>query len=377
VLAAALTLLGGGWAIGHAEPVALGLTGLAAVAVALAGTLPAPRLTAERHLSPARVARGDHAGGIVSVTNLGTRPCRGLVLEDHCDGAVVAVRLPALAAQHTAQAQYVLPTHRRGHVPVGPLRLVRRDLFGLAHRTLPIGASATLMVHPRLHPVPLPPSGREHHLEGPTSDSANEGTTTFHALREYVLGDDMRRVHWRATARTGTLMVRQMADVSLPVTTIVLDTRRESYAGPHRDSDFELAVDVAASLGYAAASRNFPLVLCTGTGGNEPGGAAGRVSDSAALLASLTEVTYGDDIFGRALDQARRAGTGGMLAVVTGRAATDAVLRAAGPARDHEHTVVVRVGERPAAEPPHAHGPVREVAVTRLADIASLWTAPR
>lgn len=374
VLAVCAVLLGGGWAIGHPEPVALGLAGLAAVALALAGTLPSPRLTAERRLSPARVARGDHAGGIVSVTNLGTRPCRGIVVEDRCDGAVVAVRLPPLPAGATVRADYAVPTNRRGHVPVGPLRLVRRDVFGLARRTMPIGAAATLMVHPRLHPVGLPPSGREHHLEGPTSDSANEGTMTFHALRDYVEGDDLRRVHWRATARTGTLMVRQMADVSLPVTTVLLDTRPGSYEGPHPDADFELAVDIAASLGHAASSRNFPLRLCTGArGAAQPEDRSGRRVDTAALLARLSEVRADDEDFGRALDQVRRAGTGGLLAVVTGRAETDVGRHVAGAARDHEHAVIVRVGDPPPTAAPPARGPVRRVTVTALAEVSALW----
>ncbi|HSA50274.1 MAG TPA: DUF58 domain-containing protein [Yinghuangia sp.] len=373
VLATCGVLLGGGWAIGHPEPVALGVTGLAAVAVALVGTLPSPRLTAERRLSPTRVARGDRAGGVVSVTNLGARPCRGLVVEDHCDGAVVSVRLPPLPAGATVRADYAVPTNRRGHVPVGPLRLVRRDVFGLAYRSMPIGAAVTLMVHPRLHPVGLPPSGREHHLEGPTSDSANEGTMTFHTLRDYVEGDDLRRVHWRATARTGTLMVRQMADVSMPVTTLLLDTRHASYAGPHSGADFELAVDVAASVGYAASSRHFPLRVCTGShAAGQSGGVSGRRVDNAELLAHFSEIRADDEGFTRALDQVRRAGAGGLLAVVTGWAETDVAGRIAGAARNHEHAVIVHVGERP-TDTPTPSGGIRRAAVAELADVARLW----
>lgn len=392
VLVVAATLFGGGWAAGHAEPVALGLTGLAVVAVALVDASSAPRLSAERRLNPTRVARGDPAGGVVGVTNMGRRACRGLVVEDHCDGTAVSVRLPVLPAGATTSARYVLPTARRGGIPVGPLHLVRRDLFGLARRTVPIGAAATLLVQPRVAPARLPPSGREHHLEGPTSDTADAGTTTFHALRDYTQGDELRRVHWRATARTGRLMVRQMADVSLPVTTVLLDCRPGSYLGRSPEADFELAVDVAASLGHAAAVHNFPLRIRTGTG-RGLGGASGRGVDAAALLAFLTHVRLADDA-GDPTAAAELRGTAarGVLALVTGRADDLVATRLAAASRDHEHVVVVRVGGGGAGRgtgagqaglgaapesPKGALGTVRQVAVESLADVAGLWGPSR
>ncbi|MEU8133640.1 DUF58 domain-containing protein [Streptodolium elevatio] len=409
VLAVSVLLFGGGWAAGHPEPAALGLTGLVLVGVALADASSAPRLTAERRLNPARVARGDPAGGVVGVTNEGRRPCRGLIVEDHCDGAAVSVRLPVLAPGATVTARYVLPTARRGRIPVGPLHLVRRDLFGLAHRTIPIGAAATLLVQPRVTRTQLPPSGREHHLEGPTSDTADTGTTTFHALRDYTQGDDLRRVHWRATARTGRLMVRQMADVSLPVTTVLLDCRAASYQGRSPDADFELAVDVAASLGSAAAVHNFPLRLRTGTGGAGLGGASGRGVDAAALLAFLTDVRLADGSDAGAADpigELRRESAQGVLALVTGHADPTAGRRLAAAARDYEHVVVVRVGARQGSAdgPPTPTGatakasdpasgavraaafdaargaarePVRHITVDTPADVAAIWRPPR
>ncbi|WTW97650.1 DUF58 domain-containing protein [Streptomycetaceae bacterium NBC_01309] len=411
VLAVSVLLFGGGWAAGHAEPAALGLIGLALVGVALADASSAPRLAAERRLNPARVARGDPAGGVVGVTNEGRRPCRGLVVEDHCDGAAVSVRLPVLAPGATVTARYVLPTARRGRIPVGPLHLVRRDLFGLAHRTIPIGAAATLLVQPRVTRIQLPPSGREHHLEGPTSDTADTGTTTFHALRDYTQGDDLRRVHWRATARTGRLMVRQMADVSLPVTTVLLDCRAGAYLGRSPDADFELAVDVAASLGSAAAVHNFPLRVRTGTGGAGLGGASGRGVDAAALLAFLTDVRLSDGDAADPIGELRREPGQGVLALVTGQADPAAGRRLAAAARDYEHVVVVRVGTRqdgtaePAKAPTGATArasdasskaardttrgaasgaargaarePVRHITVEASADVAGIWRPPR
>lgn len=119
-------------------------------------------------------------------------------------------------------------------------------------------------LRPPQNRAPAGPPGRpDAPLEGPTSDTADDGTLTFHSLREYVLGDDLRRVHWRSTARSGRLMVRRMIDVSLPTTTVVLDTSRDSYRDPEA---FETAVDVAASVAGAAVLNHFPIRILTSAG---------------------------------------------------------------------------------------------------------------
>ena len=124
------------------------------------------------------------------------------------------------------------PTARRGVVAVGPLSLGRSDAArpgrGSSRTTAtssPCGSTRGCTTI-----VPLPAS-MTRSLEGPTSDTAPSGTVTFHALREYVLGDDLRHVHWRSSAHTGELMVKHYVDTSLPDTTVVLDT---SSAGPRR-----------------------------------------------------------------------------------------------------------------------------------------------
>jgi uncharacterized protein (DUF58 family) len=126
-----------------------------------------------------------------------------------------------------------------------------------------MGAVERVFVHPKVHIVQIAASGRARHVDGPTSDSAPRGTITFHALREYVRGDDMRHVHWKSSARLGTLMVKENVDTALPSTTVLFDTRAHLYDAPAR---FEEAVDLVASIVTAAARAQFPFRLLTSDG---------------------------------------------------------------------------------------------------------------
>jgi uncharacterized protein (DUF58 family) len=313
-LVTGLVACGLGWGLGYPEALALGITALAAVAFALAWTQPMPSVQARREIVPVRVARDEAAQGVVVLRNTGTRTLRGLRAEDRVGGVpVFPVELPPVAPGMEIRARYRLPTDRRGSVPVGPMLLVRGDPLGLARRVRDCGPVKELLVRPRTVALPVLPAGRTHHLEGPTSDTAEDGTLTFHSLREYVLGDDLRRVHWRSSARTGRLMVRRMVDVSLPATTVVLDTGENAY----QSGMFETAVDIAASVAEAAARDNFPVRVLTGSGplpvpeGREPG--ADHLLDRLSLVSADPRHSLTD-----ALDILERLREGDTLIVVTG-----------------------------------------------------------
>ena len=88
------------------------------------------------------------------------------------------------------------------------------------------------------------------------------GAMDLRALRPYVPGDELRHLHWKATARTGQLMVREYVDPAQPWCVVVLDTRRDVL-----DADaFEAAVEIVASVLWAAAEQDRPVRLAT-TGG--------------------------------------------------------------------------------------------------------------
>ncbi|MER6582266.1 DUF58 domain-containing protein [Nonomuraea sp. NPDC001023] len=350
-LAGSAALYAAGFALGYPEPVVLATGGVLALAAALAWTAPAPDLEVRREVTPLKVPRGEAAVAVLNVVNRGRRSLSGLRVQDRVGASEHLIGLPRLPGNAARTVSYPLPTGVRGEIPVGPLLLVRADPFGLTRRVRRYGDAVTLLVRPRTVTLSVPPSGRAHHLEGPTSDNAPSGTVTFHTLREYVVGDDLRHVHWRSSARTGTLMVRQLIDASLPTTTVVLDTRELT----------ELAVDAAASVAVAAARAGFPVRVLTG----ERAAAGARAeADPDAILDRLALARPGPAGVGEIMRVARG---GGSLVLVTGDAAEAG--RAAGVRRRFDRVICVHTGPGPVSVPG-----VTVVPLTDLAALPFAWT---
>ena len=323
----ALVLYVTGVGLGYAELIVIAVALALLVVVALAWTWRQPRLEAERELTPPVVVRGDPAEARLTFVNPGRRATPPLFVSEQVGTRSVDAVLPRTSAGSSSRVSLPLPTDRRGVIEVGPLAVVRQDPWGLTRSARQLGATEALWVYPRIYGVASLSSGQRRDLEGPTHDGAS-GSITFHALREYVTGDDLRLVHWRSTARTGTIMVRQQADPSQPETTIVLDTRRGAYEG----EAFEAAVDAVASLVVASTSRRFPVRLLTGeevmASGHGSGRrrAAGGTPAASGLMQHLTRVQPTED--GSLADAGRRLATqagGNGLVIVTGRAAPEDV----------------------------------------------------
>ena len=104
-------------------------------------------------------------------------------------------------------------------------------------------------------------SGQVRDLEGMPSDRVSMSDLAFHALREYVPGDDLRHVHWRSSARAGELLVRQYHDTRRNHATVVLDADPAAYRS---DEEYELGVSVAASLIMCAAREEYDVSLVCG-----------------------------------------------------------------------------------------------------------------
>src|SRR5690606_26407538 len=122
--------------------------------------------------------------------------------------------------------------------------------------------SELLYVHPRTVRIESTAAGLVRDLEGKTVKKLSDNDVAFHALREYVPGDDRRYIHWKSTARTGTLMVRQFEETRRSHMLVALSTRLDDYAS---DEEFEAAVSVAASLGVQTLSEGHALTAVTST----------------------------------------------------------------------------------------------------------------
>jgi uncharacterized protein (DUF58 family) len=126
---------------------------------------------------------------------------------------------------------------------------VRGDPVGLFRKELVWAERIELVVHPRTIPIPSTSTGFIRDLEGnPTRDLTNSDVS-FHALREYVPGDERRTIHWKSTAKTGTYMVRQFEETRRSHLMVALSLAETDYA---TDAEFEMAVSVAGSLGVRA-----------------------------------------------------------------------------------------------------------------------------
>jgi uncharacterized protein (DUF58 family) len=225
------------------------------------------------------------------------------------------VAVPFLPRGARREVGYPLPTGRRGVHSVGPLRWQRAGALGFFRREQTQADRLTLFVHPLTHPVPLGAALRAQRWDNATADAAPEGTITFHRLREYVPGDDLRLIHWRSSARMDTLMVRHNIDVSLPRTTVLLVTDPASYA---RQELFEEAVEIAASAVISSASAGLPVRLWTSQGTTLNG--RGGHDDPRTFLDFLAGVGLdaGAGLIETA-DRLEQAESGGALVAVAGR----------------------------------------------------------
>lgn len=320
VLAGSAGACAAGWLLGYQELWVVATTGVVLIVVAFAWTAVGRRFEVDRAVVPHRVVRGDAAEARVTLTNTSRWPMWSLRAQDLVGRHIVESRLPAVAAGGSTRGGYRLPTTRRGVTTVGPVHIVRDDPLGLVRRARQVGGTETLWVYPRIHPLSPLPAGRQRDLEGPTHDGAS-GSITFHTLREYVVGDDLRLVHWRSTARTGTLMVRQQADPSRPQADLVLDTNRLAYLD---EESFESAVEAVASLVAASTGRRFPvrlhagptqLTAAAGSGSGSGSHGASRLLDHLTTVETTTEAPLGPI----ASRLARDSG-GHSLVVVTGTA---------------------------------------------------------
>lgn len=252
-----------GWNRGWIEFRSLGVMALVVLVIGALLTLRRSELTATISLHRPRVQVGDEALGAVLIRPAGQRGSGGSDLELPVGKARANFRVEALKADEEHEELFAVPTRRRGVVAIGPVRSVQSDPIGVVSRDRQLTELVEVFVHPKIVNVEAGAVGMLKDIEGITTANLSSSDVSFHALREYVPGDDRRAVHWRTTARTGKLIVRQFEETMRAHLLIMLSNRVADYKDP---ADFELAVSVAASLGVAALRNDRRVSLHTSQG---------------------------------------------------------------------------------------------------------------
>lgn len=239
---------------------------IAASAIALLGlaalfSIGRLELAPEISVTPTRVVVGERASGRLSVRNRRNRAVRSIRIELPVGGAVAAYSVGKLAAQESMEELFVVPTQRRAVLPVGPITSVQGDPLGLFRRTRTWGIQEEIFIHPRTVAVGALASGLIRDMEGQPTNELSPSDIAFHALREYVPGDDRRHIHWKSTAKIGKFMVRQYVDTRRSHVAVALSVDLSDYAD---EDEFELGVSCAASIALQALREGQTLSVFVG-----------------------------------------------------------------------------------------------------------------
>ncbi len=249
MIAAVMLSFLGGYLLGWAELVAIAWAGLVLIGASLFYLVGRSAYDIRLTMPVNRVVVGERAPGSVSVQNPTRRRLPGISVEVRVGEGLAEFAMPSLSQGGSFDDVFVVPTKRRGVIPIGPVRTVRGDPVGLFRTERVWAQQMDLFVHPRTISIPSMSTGFIRDLEGsPTRDLTNSDVS-FHALRGYVAGDERRTIHWKSTAKTGTYMVRQFEESRRSHLMVALSLAEADYA---TDDEFEMAVSVVGSLGARA-----------------------------------------------------------------------------------------------------------------------------
>jgi uncharacterized protein (DUF58 family) len=241
---------------------AYGMVGVLGIAWAY-GRRPLP-LSGVRADMRARVREGEEMSITVALT--AERRLANLILEEQVPtmlGENARLPIATLEAGESADHTYSLICWRRGSYELGPLTARWGDPFGLTERSLELAERFEVLVHPRVEPVEshaLTRLWEDPPFRPPVSKPWPHGME-FYGMRRYSPGDDLRKIVWRAFARTGELLVRESEQGITDKMTIVLDTGREHHSPGIISESFEAGCRVAASLGVHHLREGYSVTL--------------------------------------------------------------------------------------------------------------------
>ncbi|HIG27721.1 MAG TPA: DUF58 domain-containing protein [Verrucomicrobiales bacterium] len=208
----------------------------------------------------------------VTLRNEGNLPIIWLLVEDLLPHDALAHRPPRLevngrrmaitylGAGHEKEIRYRLGFKQRGYYQIGPMVIETGDLFGLHRRFRVVSDPRFILVLPKITTM----QGYDLMSRRPVGEvrvthRLFEDPTRINGIRRYSMGDPMNRIHWHATARTGTLHSKVFEPSSVVGLTLLFDFHVNGYPGSFAEFHSELAVSLAVSLAYSVQTMGQPL----------------------------------------------------------------------------------------------------------------------
>lgn len=321
LLAAGVTLTASGMALGFVDLTRVGLLAVALPLLTLIAYQAArPRLDVERRIEPATVTVGDSSRVVLQLANRSGYPTLTCLAQDELSpGLVGAARMlvPGIGRRSGRAVAYDVRALRRGRHQVGPLALHSQDPLGLTSSLAPLPGTAELVALPIVHPL--------HRGAEALGGSGSSGADTLApgasgiddtSLREYQVGDDLRRIHWPVTAHRGELTVRHDGRAPVRQATLCLDPALPQH-GAHPSAALDWAVEALASIATHLSTQGFALTVTT-----PATVAAGHGTQELDLDETLRSLALVEPHDARLLDPGRRPHRGRAL----GSAATESPL---------------------------------------------------
>jgi uncharacterized protein (DUF58 family) len=269
-VAAGLTAVLCGIVLGEHDLVRIGaLVALLPVFAALWVARSGNRLGLARTLGASQVEVGQRAVVHLELTNVG--PTTGVLLIEEQIPWALGSRprfvIDGMRPGWTRSIHYQVQAEVRGKYDIGPLRVRASDPFGLLELQRTFTKTAGLVVIPATEPLPPIPllgawTGTGDNRPRPFASGGAADVT----VRDYRVGDDLRRVHWRSTAKVGSLMVRREEQPWQSRCTVFVDNRARVHRGQGPHSSIERAVTAAASLAVHLSAQGFQVRLVSALG---------------------------------------------------------------------------------------------------------------
>ncbi|MDO5720828.1 MAG: DUF58 domain-containing protein [Actinomycetaceae bacterium] len=276
------------------------------------------------------------------VVRAGGRESAPTVIDLPVGDATATFLVPRLKKGQEWRESFLIPTSRRQVLVVGPAIGVRSDGLSLVSRDTVLSGEREVFVHPATVLPDYDAVGLLRDIEGVTTEKLSPSDASFHALRDYVSGDDRRFVHWPTTARLGRLVVRQFEETRRSHHVVIVDTRAQSYGGRVEDTG-ELALSLAASFGVEAIIADRAVTVWSHAG-------RFRCAVPSALLDDFTRTQFESEgarlatVVHEAVTAVPQASA---VTIVTGKAVPQGeVLRAVREIPLSTHGLVIRTNHR-------------------------------